>query len=86
MQRGKIRSIQFPAIRYFTYYVARGVVARDNTSNITNLHLAILAAAINKDRTFSIGALIARRLATNHGRGAIYGGVIASCLRAARVK
>ena len=61
-----------------------GALARDNISNITNLHLVILAAAINKDRTFSIGALIARRHATNHGRGAIYGGVIASRLLAAR--
>ena len=47
----RILNIQFPAIRYFTYYLARGILDRDNTRNITNLHLAILVAAINKDTT-----------------------------------
>jgi hypothetical protein len=33
-QRGKIRNIQLPAIRYFAYYLATSILGRENTSNI----------------------------------------------------
>ena len=46
-QRGKIRNIQFPAIRYFVYSLATSVLGRDHTSNISNCHLVFLAAALN---------------------------------------
>ena len=49
---------------------------------MTSLDLAILAAAINCDETYNIGALIARRLSTNKVRGPIYGGIIASIMLA----
>jgi hypothetical protein len=39
-QRGKIRNIQLPAIRYFAYYLATSILGRENTSNISNYHLA----------------------------------------------
>ena len=42
--------------------------------------LAILAAAINHDDSYNIGALIARRLSTNKVKGTIYGGIIASIM------
>jgi hypothetical protein len=41
-QRGKIRNIQLPAIRYFAYYLATSILGRENTSNISNYHLAFL--------------------------------------------
>ena len=74
-QRGKIRNIQLPALRYFAYYLATSVLGRENTSNISNYHLAFLAAALNNDTRYNLGSLIARRLAA---RGPIYGGIIAS--------
>src|SRR4051812_8182031 len=46
IHRCKISSIFLPHIRYFTYYIARGVLARDNTSNISAPDIAILAAAL----------------------------------------
>jgi hypothetical protein len=70
-QRGKIRNIQLPAIRYFTYYLATSVLGRENTSNISNYHLAFLATALDVSRKYNLGAIIARRLAA---RGPIYGG------------
>ena len=76
-QRGKIRNIQFPAIKYFAYYIATSVLGRDNTSNISNYHLAFLAAALKGEIPFNLGTLIARRLAA---KGPIYGGIIASCI------
>jgi hypothetical protein len=79
-QRGKIRNIQLPAIRYFTYYLATSVLGRGNTSNISNYHLAFLAAALDVSRKYNLGALIARRLAA---RGPIYRGIIAAHIVAA---
>jgi hypothetical protein len=74
-QRGKIRNIQLPAIRYFAYYLATSILGRGNTSNISNYHLAFLATALNISKKYNLGALIACRLAT---RGPIFGGIIAA--------
>src|SRR4051812_30576692 len=80
VQRGKIRNIQLPAIRYFAYYLATSVLGRENTSNISNYHLAFLAAALNNESRYNLGSLIARRLAA---KGPIYGGIIAAHVFAA---
>ena len=45
-QRGKIRNIQFPAIKYFVYHLTISVLGRENTSNFSNLHLAFFAGAL----------------------------------------
>ncbi|KAK1625845.1 hypothetical protein QYE76_000160 [Lolium multiflorum] len=75
IQRGKIRNIQLPAIRYFTYYLATSILGRENTSNISSYHLAFLVAALTGSTPYHLGALIARRLAS---KGPIYGGIVAS--------
>ncbi|KAK1664859.1 hypothetical protein QYE76_053018 [Lolium multiflorum] len=75
IQRGKIRNIQLPAIRYFAYYLATSILGRENTSNISSYHLAFLVAALTGNTPYHLGALIARRLST---RGPIYGGIVAS--------
>ncbi|KAK1666954.1 hypothetical protein QYE76_055113 [Lolium multiflorum] len=75
IQRGKIRNIQLPAIRYFAYYLAIRILGREDTSNISSYHLAFLVAALTGNTPYHLGALIARRLST---RGPIYGGIIAS--------
>src|SRR3954471_21543029 len=74
-QRGRIRNIQLPAIRYFAYYLATSVLRRENTSNISNYHLDFLVAALNNETRYNLGSLIARRLAA---KGPIYGGIIAA--------
>ncbi|KAK1696767.1 hypothetical protein QYE76_013464 [Lolium multiflorum] len=74
IQRGKIRNIQLPAIKYFAYYLATSILGRENTSNISSYHLAFLIAALT-GRHLIILALIARRLSN---KGPIYGGIIAS--------
>jgi hypothetical protein len=79
-QRGKIRNIQLPAIRYFVYYLATSILGRENTRNISNYHLAFLATALDVSTTYNLGALIARRLAA---RGPIYGGIITARVVAA---
>ncbi|KAK1686316.1 hypothetical protein QYE76_047164 [Lolium multiflorum] len=79
---GKISSIQLPAIRYFAYFITKCVLARKNGSKISIQDLAFLAAALQGDRTYNLGALIANRLATNREKGGICGGLIASRLLA----
>jgi hypothetical protein len=68
-QRGKIRNIQLPAIRYFIYYLATSILGRENTSNISNYHLAFLATALDVSKKYNLGAIIAHRQP-------IYGGII----------
>ena len=80
IHQGKISTILFPHIRYFAYYITRGVLARDNTSNISARDLAILAAALLGDNTYNIGALIARRLIANNDKGPHFGGIYATLI------
>ncbi|KAK1631007.1 hypothetical protein QYE76_005322 [Lolium multiflorum] len=75
IQRGKIRNIQLPAIKYFAYYIATSILGRENTSNISSYHLAFLIAALTGETPYHLGSLIARRLSN---RGPIFGGIIAS--------
>ncbi|KAK1613687.1 hypothetical protein QYE76_019204 [Lolium multiflorum] len=74
IQRGKIRNIQLPAIKYFAYYIATSILGRENTSNISSYHLAFLNIALTGHTSYHLGALIAHRLTT---RGPIFGGTIA---------
>ncbi|KAK1603289.1 hypothetical protein QYE76_017899 [Lolium multiflorum] len=75
IQRGKIRNIQLPAIKYFAYYIATSILGRENTSNISSYHLAFLNIALTGQTSYHLGSLIARRLSN---RGPIFGGIIAS--------
>ncbi|KAK1645439.1 hypothetical protein QYE76_063244 [Lolium multiflorum] len=75
IQRGKIRNIQLPTIKYFAYYLATSILGRENTSNISSYHLAFLIAALTGETPYHLGALVARRLSN---KGPIYGGIIAS--------
>ncbi|KAK1601284.1 hypothetical protein QYE76_018171 [Lolium multiflorum] len=75
IQRGKIRNIQLPAIKYFAYYIATSILGRENTSNISSYHLAFLNAALTGQTLYHLGSLIARRLSS---RGPIFGGTCLS--------
>ncbi|KAK1628872.1 hypothetical protein QYE76_003187 [Lolium multiflorum] len=66
IQRGKIRNIQLPAIKYFAYYIATSILGRENTSNISSYHLAFLNIALTGRTSYHLGSLIARRL-SNRG-------------------
>jgi hypothetical protein len=52
-QRGKIRNIQLLAIRYFTYYLTTSILGRENTSNISNYHLAFVASALDISKSIT---------------------------------
>ncbi|KAK1663702.1 hypothetical protein QYE76_051861 [Lolium multiflorum] len=74
IQRGKIRNIQLPAIKYFAYYISTSILGRENTSNISSYHLTFLNVALTGETPYHLGSLIARRLSS---KGPIFGGTIA---------
>ncbi|KAK1614928.1 hypothetical protein QYE76_020445 [Lolium multiflorum] len=74
IQRGKIRNIQLPAIKYFAYYIGTSILGRENTSNISSYHLAFLNVALTGETPYHLGSYY-RRLSS---RGPIFGGTIAS--------
>ena len=80
IQSSKISSILFPHLRYFAYFIARGVLARHNTSNSSAPDVAILANALSGETKYNVGALIARRLAANGNKGDLFGGVYATLI------
>src|SRR3954465_11781307 len=66
--RQKIYNIMFPHLGYFAYYIARGVLARDNMSNTSTRDTAIIENALSGKHEHHVGTLIARRLATNSSK------------------
>jgi hypothetical protein len=78
----KIRSIHFPSIRYFAYFIAKYVLARKTANKLSSYDLAFILVALRHDRTYNLGALIAFLLAANRKKGGVCGGLIASCLLA----
>ena len=81
-ENGKIKNIQLPSLRYFAYFVTKCVMARKSASKLASHDLAFIVAALKRDRTYNLGALIAHRLAINREKGSICGGLIASRLLA----
>src|SRR3954462_4114214 len=78
--RKKISNIMFPHLRYFAYYIARGMLARDNTSNTSTPDTAIMENALSGKHEYHVGSLIVKRLATNSNKGDLFGGVYATLL------
>src|SRR4051812_12523976 len=65
----KISNILFPHLRYFAYYIPRGVLARDKTSNTSSPDTVIMVNALSGKHEYHVGTLISRCLATNGNKG-----------------
>src|ERR1044072_342495 len=76
--RQKISNIMFPHLRYFAYYIARGVLARDNTRSTSTPDTAIMENALSGNHEYHVGTLIVKRLAANSNNGDLFGGVYAT--------
>jgi hypothetical protein len=79
---GKIQNIHFPSIRYFAYFITKYVLASKAANKLSSCDLAFIVAALRRDRTYNLGALIAFRLDANREKGRICGGLVASHLLA----
>ena len=81
-ESGNIRYVQLLAIRYFAYFITKCVLARKIARKLSSFDLAFIVADLNRNRSYSLGALIAHHLTTNREKGGICGGLIASRLLA----
>ena len=68
-ESGKIRNIHLPSIRYFAYFITKCVLARKTASKLSSYDLHFISAALKRDRTYNLRALIAFCLAANRDKG-----------------
>ena len=76
----RISSIHFPVLCYFAIFASRCLIGRGNSGNFSVPDIIILQHALFGDNSFSMGAVIAKRLSLNRTKGPIFGGSYASCL------
>lgn len=86
MNRGKLTCIQHPGLRYFALFLARGFLARDNTSACTGPMIYLLKCAMeNTTPVYNLGTILARTLHLAVSRNGtdntpLYGGAIATLI------
>ena len=78
----RITSIHFPVLRYFALFASRCLIGRGNCGNLSAPDSFILCHALFRDDTFSMGAIVAKRLNLNRTKGPVLGGIFASRLGA----
>ena len=67
----RITSIHFPVLRYFAIFASRCLICRGNYGNLSIPDIIILCHALFRDDTFSMGAIVAKRLNLNRTKGPI---------------
>ena len=78
----ELLSIHFPLLRCFAIFASRCLIGRGNCGNLSVPDIIILFHALFHDNSFSMGAVIAKRLSLNRTKGPIFGGIYASRLAA----
>ena len=58
----RITSIHFPVLRYVAIFASRCLIGHGNCGNLSTPDIAILGHALFGDNTFSLGAIVAKRL------------------------
>jgi hypothetical protein len=58
-------SLQFPVVHYFALFVAKCLIAREKVGALCAPDFTILRHALYGDNSYSLGAIIARRLHLN---------------------
>jgi hypothetical protein len=75
-------SLHFPTVRYFAIFIAKCLLAREKVSALSAPGLAVLHRTLHGVNTYSLGAIMARRLHLNRSKGKIHGGIYATRLAA----
>ena len=73
-------SLQFPSVHYFTLFIAKCLLPREKVGALSAPDFAVLRRALYADNSYSLGAIIARRLHLNRSKGKIHGGIYATHL------
>ena len=80
MSGARVVSIHLPPLHYYSLFVGRCLIGCGESGGLSAPDLAILHHALHRDRTYSLGAMVARRLSMNHAKGPIFRGIFASRL------
>ena len=72
----------FPVVHYFALFIAKCLLAREKVGALNSPDLVILLCALEGNDTYSLGAIVARRLHINNSKGKIHGGIFATRLAA----
>jgi hypothetical protein len=80
MSKSRATSLHFPDVHYFALFIGKCLTAREERGTLSAPDLAILRRALFNDNTYSLGAIISRRLHTNRTRGRVHGGIYATRL------
>ena len=75
-----IASIHFPAIHYFALFIGRCINDKDEACHMCVRDLSILRSAVLGDKSYNLGAIVARRLHLNRFNGDFFGGIYATRL------
>ena len=73
-----IGSIHFPAIHYFALFIGRCINGKDEACHMCVPDLSILRSAVLGDKSYNLGAIVARRLHLNRFNGDFFGGIYAT--------
>ena len=78
--QGRIKSIHFPAIQYFTLFNGKCIVGKQDCSTLCALDLSLIRTVLTDERNYNLAAIVARRLQHNANNGWFYGGIYATRL------
>ena len=70
--------IHFPALHYFALFIGRCINGKIEHCHLCAPDLSILKSAVAGDRSFNMGAIIARSLNNNANEGDFFGGIYAT--------
>ena len=80
--QARIKSIQFPSIRYFALFNEKCIVGKQDSSTLCSPNLSLILTALTGIKQYNLGAIFARRLQRNTSSGHFYGGICASSVAA----
>ena len=66
-------SLQFPAVHYFALFIAKCLLSREKVGSLSAPDFAFLCRTLYGNNTYSLGAIMARRLHLNRFKGKIHG-------------
>ena len=78
--QARIKSIQFPSIRYFALFNGKCIMGKQDCSTLCASDLSLIHTALTGIKHYNIGAIVARWLQHNAESGHFYGGIYASRL------
>src|SRR3954466_2323790 len=76
--QGRIKSIHFPAFQYFALFNGKCIVGKQDCSTLCAPDMSLIRTTLTDDRSYNLGAIIARRLQQNANSCYFYGGIYAT--------